>query len=62
MRITTLLTIVVLILSSTIMIAGEGTVNFSGEWTLNKDKSEQGDSGGRRRGGAATKMVIEQKV
>jgi len=61
MRVLALLTIVLLLLSSTILLADEEKVNFSGEWTLNKDKSDFGDSGGRRRGRAATKLVIEQQ-
>jgi len=61
MRILTILTVVVLLLSSTFLLADEGKANFSGQWILNKDKSELGDTGGRRRGRAATKLVIEQK-
>ena len=51
----------ILFLNFTIIFAGDGKVNFSGEWTLNKDKSDLGDSGGRRRGRAATKLIIEQE-
>ncbi len=61
MRILTLLIVVVLLLSSTFIFAGDGKVDFSGEWNLNKNKSDFGDSGGRRRRGVATKLVIEQK-
>jgi hypothetical protein len=60
MRVFALFTIVVLLLISTILFASDGKVNFSGEWTLNKDKSDLGDSG-RRRGRAATKLIIEQE-
>jgi len=45
--------------------AGEGAVNFSGEWSLNKDKSKLGESregrGGGRGGRAPLKLTITQK-
>lgn len=43
-----------------LVFAGDAQVNFSGEWNLNKDKSDQ--PSGRRRGRMlATKMMISQK-
>jgi hypothetical protein len=51
----------ILFLNFTIIYAGDGKVNFSGEWTLDKDKSDLGDSSGRRRGRAASKLIIEQE-
>ena len=69
MRYIALLTIVVLLFGTGVVIAQDGKVNFSGTWTLNAEKSDQGGGGreggrgGRRggMGGSASKMVVEQK-
>lgn len=57
--------IIVLVLGACIVGAQESKVNFSGEWTLNADKSEMGGGGrggrGGRMGGAGSKMVVEHK-
>lgn len=43
-----------------VVFAGDAQVNFSGEWNLNKDKSDQ--PSGRRRGRtSAFKMTVTQK-
>ncbi len=43
-----------------VVFAGDAQANFSGEWSLNKDKSDQ--PSGRRRGRmAAAKMTVTQK-
>lgn len=53
---------VALLLSIGVVSAKESSVNFSGEWVLNADKSDLGtSSGGRRRGMAASKMVVEHE-
>lgn len=60
-----LIMIIVLVLGACIVGAQEGKVNYSGEWTLNANKSEMGGGGrsGRRgrMGGAGSKMVVEHK-
>ncbi|NOY58535.1 MAG: hypothetical protein GXO75_06335 [Calditrichaeota bacterium] len=51
-----------LVLLAFVMVAfaGDAKVNFSGEWNLNKDKSDQ--PAGRRRGAmAASKITVTQK-
>ncbi len=40
------------------LFAGEGKVNFSGKWTLDRDKS---GVGGGRRGMASSKLIIQQE-
>ena len=62
MRYPVLFICVALLLSVCVLSAKEGSVNFSGEWVLNADKSDLGtSSGGRRRSMAASKMVVEQE-
>ncbi len=62
MRFIALFTVVVLLMSTVIVSAQDSKVNFSGEWVLNAEKSDQPERpGGRRRGMLASKMVIEQK-
>jgi len=43
-----------------LLLADTGELNFSGEWQLNKEKSNFGESGRGSRM-AATKMIISQK-
>jgi hypothetical protein len=64
MKLFSLLTIVVLLFGVIAVDAQDGKTNFSGKWTLNADKSDQGGGGGRGgrgggRGMGASKMVIE---
>lgn len=47
------------ILTPVLSMAQAGKVNFSGTWTLNNDKSELGDHGGRRMGGGDFKVTQE---
>jgi len=64
MRNVAFIMVAVLLLGVCMLLAQEGKVDFSGEWTLNADKSEMGGGGGRgggRRGGAGSKMVVEHK-
>ena len=61
MRFFALLTIVVLLFGVIAVDAQDGKTNFTGKWTLNADKSNQGGGGRGMRGFGATKMVIEQK-
>lgn len=52
--------ILVLLTFVMVALAGDAKVNFSGEWNLNKDKSDQ--PAGRRRGRTSViKMTITQK-
>ncbi len=62
MRFFTLLTIVVLLLGTGVACAQDVKVNFSGEWIINADKSDQGGGrrGGMGMGGGISKMVVEQ--
>lgn len=61
MRKIALFTMIVLLLSTVFVFAQETKTDFSGEWALNADKSENG-GGGRRGGGmSASKMIVEQK-
>lgn len=50
-----------LLLSAGVLSAQKSTVNFSGEWALNADKSDLGGSSRSGRSMAASKMVVEQK-
>ena len=65
MRLFSLLTIVVLLFGVIAVDAQDGKTNFSGKWTLNADKSNQGGGGegrgsrGGGRGMGASKMVIQ---
>lgn len=66
MRSFVLFIIVVFLMSAVVVSAQEGKVNFSGEWTLNADKSEFGGGGGGGgrgggRGMGSSKMIVEQK-
>jgi hypothetical protein len=64
MRSFVLFIIVVFLMSAVVVSAQEGKINFSGEWTLNADKSEFGGGGGGRGGRgmmASSKMSVEQK-
>ncbi len=63
MRYLSLFICLVLLLSSFSVNGEEEKIDFSGEWTLNSEKSEFGESFGRGRGSgmAADKMIIEQK-
>jgi hypothetical protein len=68
MRFVSWITIVGMLLSSGLLLAQDARVDFSGEWTLNADRSEmgggpggggRGDRGGRR-GMGSFRMVVEQ--
>ncbi len=62
MRFIALFTVVVLLIGAGVVSAKDSKVNFSGEWLLNAEKSDQPERpGGRRRGMLASKMLIEQK-
>lgn len=70
MRVIALFTVALLLISALIVNAQESKPNFSGEWTLNAEKSDMGgDRGGQRggerggRGGGmmASKMIVEQQ-
>jgi hypothetical protein len=62
MRFIASLAILILLLGAIVITAQETKPNFSGEWTLNADKSDQPEGPGGRRGGMmASKMIIEQK-
>lgn len=62
MRIIALFTVVVLLLGAIVVSAQETKPNFSGEWVLSADKSDQPEGPGGRRGGMmAFKMIIDQK-
>jgi hypothetical protein len=58
MRIFLSLTTIIFFLSTFVLFAGEGKVNFSGTWNFNEEKSEMGEGGRFMR---ATKLVITQK-
>ncbi len=49
----------VLLAIAAVVFAGDAQVNFSGEWNLNSDKSDQ--PRGRRGRTASTKMTVTQK-
>jgi hypothetical protein len=51
----------VLLLIASVLSAQESTVNFTGEWVLNEDKSDLGGGPSGRRSMIASKMVVEQK-
>lgn len=56
------LAVVVLLMSAFIVAAQDTKPNFSGEWTLNADKSDQPEGPGGRRGPMApSKLIVEQK-
>jgi len=62
MRLISLFIIFVLLASTGLVIAQDGKVNFAGEWTFDKDKSELPSGRSGRRGRmAATKMVVKQE-
>jgi hypothetical protein len=52
-----ILTILLLVVS--LLFTQEGKVNFSGEWSLNEDKSDLGEGGGRF---MSTKLVVKQEA
>jgi hypothetical protein len=52
-----ILTVLILVVS--LLFAEEGKVNFSGEWSLNEDKSELGEGRGRF---MSTKLVVKQEA
>ena len=60
MRASLLLLVVFTFLMAGFIFAAD-KANFSGEWSLNEDKSEMGD-GGRGFGRAATKLVVTQEA
>jgi len=63
MRLITLAVIALIFLSVEFLIAQGNNIDFSGEWILDKDKSQQGDGqGGRRRGRVPTKLIVTQEV
>ncbi len=55
-----LISIVFVLFLGFLLAATTGNLNFSGEWQLNKDKSNFGE-GGRGSRMAATKMIVDQK-
>ncbi len=61
MRKIVLFTMIVLLLSVVFVFAQKTKTDFSGEWTLNADKSEMGDVGRRGGGMGVSKMTVEQK-
>ncbi|HUU26960.1 MAG TPA: hypothetical protein VM123_04040 [archaeon] len=62
MRYLVLLTSAIFLFSASLLNAQKSPINFSGKWTLNAEKSDPGESSGRRRGGMpASKMNVEQK-
>lgn len=66
MKFIALFTVVVLLMGAVVVSAQETKPNFSGEWVLNAEKSNQGgeqggERGGRRGGTMVSKMNIEQK-
>lgn len=77
MRFISVIIIVLLLISACSETVQKGAINFSGDWTLNADKSDLGGPPGRersadrgdrqregRRGGmrmGASKMIVEQK-
>ena len=66
MKFIALFTVLVLLMGAVVVSAGDSKPNFSGEWALNAEKSNQGgeqssERGGRRGGMMASKMNIEQK-
>ena len=63
MRVIAYLTIIVLLLTTIVVSAQQTNINFSGEWALNRDKSDfgSGRAGRRGRGMRSSKMVVEQK-
>ncbi len=62
MRFIAVFSLVILFISSFNVLAQESKPNFTGEWILNVDKSDQPEGPGGRRGGMMpSKMVIEQK-
>ena len=75
MRSIAMLTILGMLLCAAIVQAQESKVDFSGEWTLNADKSDMGGPGGGRSGGrggdraagrggfggGTMKMIVTQK-
>jgi hypothetical protein len=66
MKFIALFTVVVLLMGAVVVSAEDSKPNFSGEWVLNVEKSDQGGDrggarGGRRGGMMAAKMNIEQK-
>ena len=64
MRYIVVVAVGIYLLGAVVAIAQDSKVNFSGEWVLNADKSEQGGGGGRggRRGGRmSSKMIVTQE-
>jgi hypothetical protein len=62
MKFIALFTVLVLLMGAVVVSAGDSKPNFSGEWILNAEKSNQGtEQGGRRGSMMASKMTIEQK-
>jgi hypothetical protein len=61
MRSIALLTILGLLVGICAVSAQDTKVNFSGEWILNADKSEQGGGGGGGRGMGSSKLIVKQE-
>lgn len=58
MRMHTFFMLIISLIISGLILAGDKPVNFSGDWSLNQEKSQFGEGRGRR---AATKMSVTQK-
>ncbi|MBN2289441.1 MAG: hypothetical protein JXQ83_08930 [Candidatus Glassbacteria bacterium] len=51
----------VFLLSAVVPAAAASPVDFTGEWALDLEKSDQGEGFGGRRSMLALKMIVEQK-
>jgi hypothetical protein len=61
MRSITFFSVVILLFGAGFVFAEDGELNFAGEWTLDREKSEIPEGRGGRRGRAATKMIVTQE-